>query len=201
MSALLQYLENETDPRRSRILAGAIKVFLTYGFQRTTMNTIAQAAEISRPALYLQFRNKTDIYRALVSDFLDQLIKQTRETLERRDQPLSDRLHEATSAFMDLLDEIEETPHGVELLDMQNSLAGDIVASGRVEISAMFTRAIEMELAARGEDLGIAGVTPAGLADLLLDALDGLKARRPDRKQQRRLHGEYVRAVVTLVGR
>ena len=39
------------DPKRARILDGAMKVFLAYGFSRTTMDDIARAADISRPAL------------------------------------------------------------------------------------------------------------------------------------------------------
>ena len=39
-----------------------MKVFLAYGFARTTMDDIARAADMSRPALYLLFKNKTDIY-------------------------------------------------------------------------------------------------------------------------------------------
>jgi AcrR family transcriptional regulator len=200
MITLIEQLESHSDPRRSRILMGAVKVFLAYGFQRTTMNDIAQAAEISRPALYLQFRNKTDIYRALVTVVLDQLTNHTRTVLEQRDEPLAERLLEATSAFMNLLDEIEAAPHGVELLDMQNSLAGDIIASGRLEVSAMFTLAIEETLAARDRE-GVPPFTPDALADLLLDALDGLKMRHPERSQQHRRQGEYVGAVVALLER
>jgi AcrR family transcriptional regulator len=77
MISLLEHIEDSTT-RRARILVGAMKVFLAYGFQRTTMDDIARAAEISRPALYLLFRNKTDIYRALASGFLEQVRGQTR---------------------------------------------------------------------------------------------------------------------------
>ncbi|TIX07369.1 MAG: helix-turn-helix transcriptional regulator, partial [Mesorhizobium sp.] len=37
------------DPKRARILEGAMKVFLAYGFTRTTMDDIARAADMSRP--------------------------------------------------------------------------------------------------------------------------------------------------------
>ena len=42
-----------------------MKVVLAYGYSRTTMDDIARAAEMSRPALYLLFRNKAEIYRAM----------------------------------------------------------------------------------------------------------------------------------------
>jgi AcrR family transcriptional regulator len=53
------------DGRRQRIMDGAMAVVLRYGFQRTTMDDVAKEAGISRPALYLLFKNKTEIYQAL----------------------------------------------------------------------------------------------------------------------------------------
>ena len=61
----------QENDRRARILDGALKVFLAYGFTRATMDDIARASDISRPALYLLFRNKTDIYRAIGEALLE----------------------------------------------------------------------------------------------------------------------------------
>lgn len=199
MISLIDHIEASSDPKRARILVGATKVFLAYGFQRTTMDHIARAAEISRTALYVLFRNKTDIYRALAREFLEQAVVETRAILSRQDTPLPQRFNDATCCFTQLLDEIDEAPHGQELLDMQNSLAGDIVTSGREEMIVMFREAIEAELRASGRDLGEIGLSPGGVAEMLLDALDGMKMRRPGREVQAALHGEYVRAISLLV--
>ena len=66
---LANKMEN-ADPKRLRVLEGAMKVFLAYGFARTTMDDIARAADMSRPALYLLFRNKSEIYRAIAAAML-----------------------------------------------------------------------------------------------------------------------------------
>lgn len=199
MNSLIHHIESSSDPKRARILIGATKVFLAYGFQRTTMDDIARAAEISRTALYVVFRNKSDIYRALAKEFLEQAVVETQAVLSREDAPLLQRFNDATCCFTQLLDEIDEAPHGQELLDMQNSLAGDIVTSGREEMVVMFREAIETELQASGRDLGEIGLTAGGLAEMLLDALDGMKMRRPGREATATLHGEYVRAISLLV--
>ena len=52
--------------KRGAILKASFDVFITYGFRKTSMDDIAKAAGMSRPALYQQFRNKTDIFRELV---------------------------------------------------------------------------------------------------------------------------------------
>lgn len=200
MISLLEHIEASTDARRARILVGAMKVFLAYGFQRTTMDDIARAAEISRPALYVLFRNKTDIYRALASGFVEQSVAQTRSVLTRRELPLAARFLEATSCFMGLLEEIEAAPHGLELVDMQNSLAGDIVAEGRAELVVIFREAIEADLRAKGRDLDDIGLTPVAMAEMLLDAIDGMQMRRPGPEAQLALREQYVRAICFLVG-
>src|SRR5690606_7833946 len=44
----------------------AQKLFFRHGFKRVTMNDIADAAAMSRPALYLVFPNKEEIFKAVV---------------------------------------------------------------------------------------------------------------------------------------
>jgi AcrR family transcriptional regulator len=51
--------------KRDKILAAALDVFVRYGYKRVTMNDIAAAAGISRPALYLVFESKEDIFKGV----------------------------------------------------------------------------------------------------------------------------------------
>jgi AcrR family transcriptional regulator len=164
------------DARRARILDGAMQVFLAYGFQRTTMDDIARAAEISRPALYLQFRNKTDIYRALAKEFLAKALDHARQGLAVA-APLAERLYRCIQCTHDMMLQIEASPHGAEILDMRNRLAADLVAAGRAEFHALIHAAIAAEAARRGVELAAKGRTAGTLADILLDALDGMKLR------------------------
>jgi AcrR family transcriptional regulator len=56
-------MENE---KYLRIIEAAKTVFLRYGFRRVTMQDVAAEAGISRPALYLIFANKEEIFKAAV---------------------------------------------------------------------------------------------------------------------------------------
>ena len=49
--------------KRDAVYDAASAVFAQYGFRRTTMNDIAKSAGISRPALYLMFENKEDLFQ------------------------------------------------------------------------------------------------------------------------------------------
>jgi AcrR family transcriptional regulator len=166
----------DADLRRTRILEGALGVFLSYGFQRTTMDDIARAADISRPALYLHFRNKGDIYRALAQLLLSEALEAARQAMDT-DAALDKRLHKAVGCVILKMQDIEQSPHGADLLDMKSSLAADIVAEGRGQMGALVENAIAEEAAERDVDLSQKGLSPHFLSDMLLDALDGMKAR------------------------
>ena len=51
-------------PKSQQILDAALAVFCRYGYRKTSMLDIAQAAGMSRAALYLHFKNKEDVFRA-----------------------------------------------------------------------------------------------------------------------------------------
>ena len=52
--------------KKTKILTAALSVFLRYGYRRVNMNDIAEAAGISRPALYILFRNKEEIFAGVI---------------------------------------------------------------------------------------------------------------------------------------
>jgi hypothetical protein len=57
-------------------LAAARSVFLSYGFKRVSMNDIAYAAGVSRPALYVLFKNKEEIFIAAYLRWVEETIAQ-----------------------------------------------------------------------------------------------------------------------------
>lgn len=165
------------DPRRARILEGALKVFLAYGFSRTTMDDIARAAELSRPALYLVFRNKTDIYRAIARCLLAECMQRAKAALAE-EGALIDRLDRMIeTALFEMMRGIEEAPHGPDLLDRKNSLAGEVIAEWRAEMDAALEEAFAHEAQKNGVDLSARGLSARAIAETFLDALEGMKPR------------------------
>lgn len=170
-------IEKTEDTRRARILDGAMKVFLTYGFARTTMDDIARAAEISRPMLYLQFRNKADIFRAAGACLLNSSLSKARAAL-REEGSLEKRLMNALDrALFQLKDMVDDSPHGEEILDMENKIASDIITEWREGL----TSAVEETVAAEAERIGAAldrhGLSARALAEMLFDGLEGRRLR------------------------
>lgn len=165
------------DERRMCILEGASKVFLAYGFNRTTMDDIARAADLSRPALYLVFRNKAEIFCAVISCMLESVLDTARQVLAEESalDVRLDRLVDAT--FVSIIREIYASPHGAELIDTKNRLATDLFAQWGVRMEGVISEAIEREMAANGTDLAERGFAARDVAVALMDALEGMKTR------------------------
>ena len=181
--------------RRARILEGALKVFLAYGFSRTTMDDIARAVGMSRPALYLVFRNKTDIFRAGATVMLDQSLE-TAASILRGEDGFVDRMTRAIdAALLSMMRGFAASPHGGELLDLKNSIAADIAQHWRQTMGGLVCQAIDQEARRRGFDLAGHALSAQGLADMLLDGLEGAKARTSDSDEQLRA----VRGLVTVI--
>jgi len=60
----------EKSQRRRVILDAALKVYEAEGYHATTMEKIAEVAELSRATLYLYFRTKDEIFTHAILEFL-----------------------------------------------------------------------------------------------------------------------------------
>ncbi len=185
------------DLKRQRILERAARVFLAYGIQRTTMDDIAKAAEMSRPALYLLFRNKIDIYQAIALSYFDASAASARRVLAG-DGPIGERLNLLleTSMFA-MMEEFMRSPHGHEILDMKNQLAGDVLADWKAEITSLVAEALDRAARDSGVDLAARGYSAETLASLFWDAIEGMKARLKNLDELR----AAARGLVSVVAR
>lgn len=59
--------QNALDERARHILAEAARLILHYGYDKTTMSDIASAARVSKSTLYLYWKSKDELFRALLT--------------------------------------------------------------------------------------------------------------------------------------
>jgi len=71
--------ERERQARREAIMASAQDLFFAKGFNSTTMDEIAQRAELSKGALYLYFASKEELYVSVMSEGLAVLFDRMEE--------------------------------------------------------------------------------------------------------------------------
>jgi AcrR family transcriptional regulator len=173
----------ETLDRRTVILDSAFKVFMSYGFKRTTMADIADAAGISRPALYLEFKNKAAIYRAGFVDMLEKTFRAVDAELAS-DAPFPDQLIAALdAAIISPMRRIASMPHGAELFEVKQELADDIGEDWNTVLERTLERAIKRADAAGEITLPAATVSAGDLARLIVSTIEGLKKRVEDWNQ------------------
>ncbi len=117
--------EPKNRERRTELVDLATPVFLRFGFKKTSMDAVADAADISRQALYLHFPSKDALFGAVVDRLCERTIAATRTALWRADRTLDEQL---LAAFEDVLPE-GSVPLLAELLVTARVLVPDAVAN------------------------------------------------------------------------
>jgi AcrR family transcriptional regulator len=69
-----------TDKKRDAIIEGAIKRFIHFGINKTTMNEIAEDLSVSKPSLYYYFPDKSSLILGVIdkifADYFEQVDKE-----------------------------------------------------------------------------------------------------------------------------
>lgn len=115
------------DPQRRAIHAAAIAEFSGRGFSGTSMANIADAAGMSRPALYQYFRNKGDIF---ASAFVALFDDQADLALAALNGPgsTSDQLNGVLQRFEgDLWERMAASEHSDEIMSAKNEHANEAI--------------------------------------------------------------------------
>jgi AcrR family transcriptional regulator len=84
--------------RRPLVVEAATTVFLRYGYTRTTMQDLAEAAGITRPTLYLTFPDKEQIFRAVIESLVAANLLEIRKGLPAK-TTLADQLRYACETW------------------------------------------------------------------------------------------------------
>lgn len=87
------------DPvKREQILDGAMRVFMRMGFDASSMNDITREAGVSKGTLYVYFKNKEDLFAAIIQRKKSLVFEKLREIVEA-DMPVAETLHEFGITF------------------------------------------------------------------------------------------------------
>ncbi len=176
----------QSQAKKDAVFEAAAEVFARYGYRRTTMNDIAQAAGISRPALYLMFDNKENLFCELSDYRLNQAIDVAIEALSEKGN-LKTRFIQALLLFEKVYYEpVSNSPHGEELMDTNLSLAADVMMKGFARLVSAFANELK-----EAEQTGEASfqntpLTPKTFVELLISALGGIKKKAKNTADFRR---------------
>ena len=136
-------MEVESKPKRDRILQAATECFSRYGFKRTAMDDIAQAAGISRASLYLLFQNKENIFRTLSEQLYGNAIRRAEAAFQTQGTFRARLIAAFEGKDLELCELVKTSPHGNELVDFNHVIASDIIQAAEQRFEALLTQAIE----------------------------------------------------------
>lgn len=101
-------------PRKKKILNAAVRVFMSYGPRKTTVADIAREAHVGVGTVYLEFRNKNALLRAISRSRFERVHERMREALEG-DGAAPDRLRRALNARVATFLDVARGRHGPDL--------------------------------------------------------------------------------------
>jgi len=174
----LKHTATEAGLRRDRIIAAGTDVFLRYGHARTTMGDVAEKAGISRPALYLVFPRKEDIFAAVIEHLIEETLEKYREALPRF-RSLDRKLHFCCEQW---------AGHGYDLTQAHPD-AKDVFNLAFPPVREMYTtlEAFLADLLREAVSGSKLKTTPEELARVLIFGMRGFKDIATDGAHMRRL--------------
>ena len=178
--------------RRQSILSAAVDVFLRYGYARTTMGDVAEAAKLSRPTLYVLFPKKDDIFAAVVEDMNNRKLAELR-TAMRGMRSFERKLHHCCE---------EWGSHGMELMEVHPD-ARDLFDITRPAVQAIYEDFIRLlaELLSEGMIGTKLKASPSHLARNLAFATRGFKNAVKNAAEMRQMIALEVDTVLAAISR
>ena len=167
---------------RTRILDAAMLVFRRHGFRRSSIEQAADAAGLTRQALYHHFKSKEALFRAVIERLYENALAAeiaAAHAAEKAGGSLADILvAQLTGRLRQLIASFDGSPHIEELFsehlvqarDLYQKYAGLYVAQGRATI----------ERIRRKQRLALAGgMTSRDFARCIEMAISGTKSVHP----------------------
>jgi AcrR family transcriptional regulator len=167
---------------KTRILDATMLVFRRHGFRRSSIEQVAEAAGLTRQALYHHFESKEALFRAVIERVHETAIAAQEAAVdeaERADGSLGDIVAAGMTARMQaLIGSFDGSPHIEELYSEHLVHGRDLYQ----KFSAFYVERLVATIArvARKQKLALPqGLSPAELARLVEMAVHGSKSQHP----------------------
>jgi AcrR family transcriptional regulator len=158
--------------KQAKILAAARDAFLRYGYKRVNMGDIAVAAGISRPALYLVFNSKEDVFRGVFDTWVDATLAQIEGELPSLRAPRAKLLLIFELWAVRPFEMVLQSAEAKELLECSFDFARESLETGYARLEAVLVPIIRPLLKRQSDK---AGPTAEQAAHVLTGAVRGFK--------------------------
>ncbi len=171
------------DLRLEKVLDAAYACFVRHGVRKTTMEDIAAAAGMSRPAVYQYVRSKDDAYRRLAARVYDGALREAHVAADGAGT-LAQRLDRILATKLALTQRLfDDSPYGRELIGRNAVVAGELERRFLADLTDLLTGTIID--AAADADLPLGPDNAREIAELALALARGLEAEHTDLDRRR----------------
>ncbi|HCI80632.1 MAG TPA: hypothetical protein DHW02_13180 [Ktedonobacter sp.] len=177
--------------KEEKVLTAARDVFMRYGFKRTTMSDLADAAHISRPALYLIYSSKEDVFRSLVAQIFGELLDEIREGLGKRES-VADKLAFAFDIWcIGPFEMTQVSPDAKDILESGYEFASEITSHAYADFEQIVSDILRSVVSTQMEEM----ISVEQLAHILTTASQGFKESVSSTVQLRQM----IKGLITIV--
>jgi len=138
--------------KEAKVIAAATQVFLRYGFRRATMGDIAEAARISRRALYLVFPSKEVVFTAVTAWLFTAALDEIRQGLVRF-ATAEEKLAFAFEAWcVRPFEIILASPDATDLPQSSYEFATDVTTKAAADFEALLAEVLQPQVRRESSD-------------------------------------------------
>lgn len=161
------------------ILRASLKVFAERGFRRASMSIIAEAAGVSRPALYQYFTDRADLFAAAFRLFVEENTTAALNALDA-DVPLAEQIDGYLQRLHgDPYAALAATAYGDEIIDAHHQFAAGAIGDAVKRAQAGLRKHLQT-------NTKIDRKTIVNMSELLTLSIAGFKQDRPTPATYRR---------------
>ena len=167
--------KESSSAKPNAIMLAALELFTRYGYRKTSIDDIAQAAQVAKRTVYLHFENKAAVFLAIL-EYLGRQVRQRCVAAERMGGTAVDRLTGLLDAYFGMGFELfSKSEHMPELEETFSKLARARIGDLNTEYEewlARFLRSLE-----RSGEIGRPpqGLTVEQIVQILMRAAEGAK--------------------------
>lgn len=177
-----------TPSKEEHVLSAAREVFMRYGFKRTTMSDLAEAARMSRPALYLLFSSKEEVFQAVMTRTFTEFLGEVREGVRQRDEVAQQLLFAFDVWCVRPFELTQVAPDAKDLLESGYAFATQITSQAFADFEQVLADVLRPLMSASAET----NFSAEHLAHLLTTAVEGFKESASSIAQLRQMISELV---------
>ena len=187
--------------KQIEVVRAAEKVFLLHGYARTTMGDIAKSARISRPALYLIFQSKEEIFRASVTDLFATKMARLKESLSADKTVREHLLHAFDIWYVETYELVRSYPEAKDLFESSLMYAADITDRANDDFREVLVHIMKSCSANKIDAAGDGALSLSDIARLMIGASTGFKAVAKDKSELTALLCNQVTLVLAILNR